>query len=223
MPLIRIINALRQRIWRSFRRRRNQANRLRLQRREVSIVSMNCTGGILYHELGLPFQSPTINLFLPADDFVRFCERLDHYLAIDVMTECLDPDVVEDRPYPVAWLDDVKLYLVHYRTVAEAQDAWNRRKKRLRPDNIVILATDRDGMTDALKDRFEKLPYPKVMFVHKPDPNHPSCFYLRGYENENSVGIITDPIGWRGARPVDQYDWVALFNGEERRSQETSP
>ena len=45
--------------------------------RNVTILSMNCTGGILYHELGLPFLSPTINLYIQAEDFIRFCERLE--------------------------------------------------------------------------------------------------------------------------------------------------
>lgn len=213
MSLRRIVNALRHRVWDVFRARLNRLNRARFQGKNVCVVSMNCTGGILYHELGLPFLSPTINLFFQAEDFIRFCERLDEYLDIDELIECFDPDVVQDCPYPVALLGDVKLFLVHYRSVSEAQDAWNRRKKRVRKEDIVILATDRDGMTDSLKDRFEQLPYPKVMFVHKPDSNHPSCFYLRGYEEESSVGIITEPIGWFGARKVDQFDWVAFFNG----------
>ena len=190
--------------------------------RNVTILSMNCTGGILYHELGLPFLSPTINLYIQAEDFIRFCERLEDYLAIDTMTECKDPAIVGDRTYPVAWLGDIKLFLVHYHSVAEAQEAWNRRKKRLAWGNIAVIATDRDGMTDALKERFEKLPYRKVMFVHRPDTKHASCFYLKGYEQEDSVGIITEPTGWRGMRPIDQFDWIGFLNGTVRREKKTA-
>ncbi len=75
-----------------------------------------------------------------------------------------------------------------------------------------MIATDRDGMTEALKDRFGHLPYPKVMFTHLPDEKHPSSFYLKGYERENSVGIITEPIGWRGKRAIDQFDYITFFN-----------
>ena len=80
-------------------------------------------------------------------------------------------------------------------------------------ENIAILNTDREGMTEELKDRFERLPYRKVLFVHKPDERHPSCFYIKGYENENSVGIITDPEGWKGKRAIDQFDYVGFLNG----------
>lgn len=204
-------------VWARRRKKIRREKAEQLTNPGVSILSMNCTGGILYHELGLQFLSPTINLYMQAEDFIRFCEQLEDYLAIDTMTECNDSAIVGDRTYPVAWLGDIKLFLVHYASVAEAQDAWNRRKKRLARDNIAVITTDRDGMTDALKDRFEKLPYQKVMFVHQPDTKHPSCFYLKGYEQENSVGIITEPTGWRGLRPIDQFDWIGFLNSAERR------
>ena len=200
-------------VWRQRRKHICRRKARLFMNPDVSILSMNCTGGILYHDLGLQFRSPTINLYFQAEDFLRFCERLEDYLAIDTMTECLDPAIMQDRTYPVAWLGDIKLFLVHYHSVAEAQEAWNRRKKRLQGGEIVILATDRDGMTDELKDRFEMLPYKKVMFVHKPDLKHKSCFYLKGYEEEREVGIITEPRGWRGVRSIDQFDWIGFLNG----------
>lgn len=200
-------------VWKKYRKRTNRRNASLLRNSDISIISMNCTGGILYHDLGLKFLSPTVNMYFRAEDFIRFCEHMDDYLAIDTMTICMDPEIIQGRTYPVAWLGDIKLFLVHYRTVEEAQEAWNRRKKRLNGEWISVIATDRDGMTDSLKDRFEKLPYRKVMFVHKPDLYHPSCFYIKGYEEENQVGIITEPVGWRGLRPVDQFDWISFLNG----------
>ena len=62
------------------------------------------------------------------------------------------------------------------------------------------------------RSRFEALPYRKVMFVHKPDKKHPSCFYIKGYEKDNCVGIITDHDTWDGKRPVDQFDWIEFLN-----------
>lgn len=214
MVIIKAIDRLKSIVWAQNRRRicRRKANCLK--NRNVSILSMNCTGGILYHDVGMQFLSPTINLYMQAEDFIRFCEHLDDYLAMDTMRECRDPEIVGDRIYPVAWLGDIKLFLVHYASVQEAQKKWNERKKRIRKDQIAVIATDRDGMSDALKERFEKLPYRKVLFTHLPDPIHPHCFYLRGYEKEASVGIITDPIGWAGKRPIDQFDWISFLNGE---------
>ncbi len=201
-------------IWQAKRNAINQADRKRLNpyAETASILSMNCIGGILSHDLGLRFLSPTVNLFFRAEDFIKFCENLDYYLSIDEFTECRDSAIIGQRTYPVAFLGDLTLYLVHYRSVAEAQEKWNERKTRINRDNIVLLNTDREGMTEALKDRFEALPYRKVMFTHLPDETHKSCFYIRGYENEPCVGIITDHDGWDGKRPIDQFDYVSFLN-----------
>ena len=68
---------------------------------------------------------------------------------------------------------------------------------------------------EELKDRFEQLPYRKVMFVNKPDEKHGSCYYLKGFENDDCVGIITDSIGWKGMRPIDQFDYVRFLDGKD--------
>jgi len=214
MLINRIINKIRSIVWNWQHGKRCREYRQRLRRRDFSIISMNCNGGILYHDLGLEFTSPTVNLFLRAEDFAKLCENLRYYMSIDEMVECHDPEVIGGRTYPIAYLGDLTLFLVHYKSVGEAQTKWNARKKRLHWDNILILNTDREGMTVELKDRFERLPYRKVMFCHQPDEKHPSCCYIPGYENESSVGIITEHQGWSGLRPIDQFDWVEFLNGE---------
>lgn len=216
MLVSKVIGRIRNYIWIKNRNKINKVNRKRLNSsgQTASIISMNCNGGIISHDLGLCFFSPTVNLFMRAEDFIKFCENLEYYLSIDEMVECHDKRIIEDRRYPVAFLGDLTLFLVHYPSVEVAQEKWNKRKKRINMDNIVILNTDREGMTDELKDRFEKLPYRKVMFTHLPDDKHQSCFYIKGYEKESCVGIITDHNTWDGKRPIDQFDYVKLLNGE---------
>lgn len=211
------IRRIKNSVWIRNREKQNRALRKRLQTQRITILSSNCNGGIISHDLGLQFCSPTVNLFFRAEDFIRFCENLHYYMEIDTMTPCLDTSIISSVSYPVARLGDILLFLVHYKSIEEAQEVWNRRKKRVDYDNIVILTTDRDGMTEELKDRFERLPYRKVMFTHLPDPRHPSTFYISGYENEECVGILTDHNTWDGSRPIDQFDYVAFFNGRSKR------
>lgn len=207
------VSALRNRVWRFFKNCHCKFYRKRYTNSNVSIISMNCTGGVLYHDLGLKFLSPTVNMYMRAEDFIKFCENLNSYLAIDEMKPCDDISIVGNRKYPVAWLGDLLLFLVHYKSVEQAQEKWNERKSRINRDKIVILDTDREGMTPDLMDRFELLPYKKVMFIHKPFENRPSYFhYLPGYETEDCVGIITDGVGWFGYRPIDRFDWVGFLN-----------
>lgn len=207
-------------LWEMNKARINGANRSRLHdtAKSASILSMNCTGGIISHDLGLQFRSPTVNLYLRAEDFIKLCENLTHYLAIDHFVPCDNPHIIGDRTYPIAYLEDLVLYLVlylvHYHSLEEAEAKWNERKKRINWDNIVIFNTDREGMTEDLKDRFERLPYRKVMFTHLPDEKHSSCFYIKGYEKDPCVGIITDHDSWDGRRPIDQFDYVSFLNGD---------
>ena len=89
-------------------------------------------------------------------------------MSIEKLVECHDEEIIEDRSYPVAYLGDLTLFLVHYHSIEEAQKKWDERKRRINWENIVIINTDREGMTEELKGRFEKLPYRKVMFVNSP-------------------------------------------------------
>ena len=211
----KIVRRLKRICWAQKRKKINQIMRSRLQNKDVTIISSNCNGGVISHDLGLQFCSPTVNLFMKANDFIQFCEHLTYYMQIDRFEVCTDPKTVGNVSYPVAFLDDILLFLVHYDSVEEAEKAWNRRKQRVNWENIVIFTTDRDGMTEDLKDRFEMLPYRKVLFTHLPDDKHPHAFYIRGYEEEKSVGIITDHDSWDGKRPIDQFDYVSFLNGSE--------
>ena len=48
---------------------------------KFTLISQNCIGGVFYHDMGLPFQSPTINLYFKAADFIKFVLNLEDYLA----------------------------------------------------------------------------------------------------------------------------------------------
>lgn len=52
-----------------------------LKNRDFSIICSNCVGGVIYHELNLPFLSPTINLFIKPSDYIKFVSNLNFYLT----------------------------------------------------------------------------------------------------------------------------------------------
>lgn len=41
-----------------------------------SLLCNNCTGGVILHEFGLRFDTPTINTWIPDEDFLRFAENI---------------------------------------------------------------------------------------------------------------------------------------------------
>lgn len=59
--------------------------------------------GVILHELGERFNSSTVNLFFSAEDYIKFLDKLDHYLSQTLV------EVHSDKDYPVAKLDDITI------------------------------------------------------------------------------------------------------------------
>ena len=58
----------------------NRKNRSKLTNLSPSLVCSNCTGGFLYHWLGLRFYSPFINLYMTNEDFLTALENWDLFI-----------------------------------------------------------------------------------------------------------------------------------------------
>ncbi len=94
--------------------------RLRLRNKDFSIICQNCIGGVIYHNLGLPFLSPTINLWMEEKDFYRFAANLKHYLSQELrFVSGIDET-------PTAWCDDVLVHFNHYHSEEEAATKWTK-------------------------------------------------------------------------------------------------
>lgn len=137
--------------------------RKKLKVKDVTIISQNCIGGVFYHDMAKNFLSPTINLFIREPDFVKFVLNLRYYIDSEL-------EVIWGEEYPIGILGgDVHIDFMHYRSCTDALEAWERRKKRILWDKIVVLATDRNGFTDNVFEQWKKIPYPKVLFCANKD------------------------------------------------------
>lgn len=195
--------------WR-LRKLINEKNRKKLTNTNFSLIASNCNGGFILHDLGMRFNSPFINLWIKPKDFIRilsdFCEYMDAPLTF------VNEDGID---YPIGKLLDAKIYFMHYESEAEAESKWKERKQRIDYDNMFILFTDRDGCTyDDLLD-FDRLPFKnKIVFTKRPYPDIKSAVYIKGFENQDSVGdcFAYMPKGL-GKKYYDQFDYVSWFNG----------
>lgn len=125
---------------------------------DVTIISQNCIGGVIYHDLGMQFLSPTINLFFKEPDFVRFVLNLEHYMACEL-------EMRWEEEYPVGRLDDIEIHFMHYETCKEAKEKWERRKQRINWDSILVLASDQEGFDEVVFQQWKQIPYAKVLFT----------------------------------------------------------
>lgn len=191
--------------WRLYK----EIKRKRLKNLNPTIISSNCNGGIIYHDLNLPFNSPTINLSMDTDDFIKLLCNLKYYLEQKIIE-------IEDKNYnfPCGMLDDIKIRFNHYKTFQEAVDKWNERKERINWDNIYVMGIDGDNATYESLKKFDELPYEnKVIFTHKNYPEIKSSYYIKGFEDKGEVGVL---IHFREKfwirRYLDDFDYVSFFN-----------
>ena len=107
-----------------------------------SFLCPNCIGGLPFHDLGLQFRSPTVNLMMYQTDFVKFVLNLDDYLEQKLIF-FKHPEY----SFPCAHLGDIAIHFTHYRSEEEATHAWRERSKRIDRDNLFVFLEERDGLT----------------------------------------------------------------------------
>lgn len=195
-------------LWKQAHKKVRETYRKNFTGNNPTIISCNCIGGVLYHELGLQFMSPTINLWLDCPDFIKLCENLEYYFSLPVK----EYDGPLECDYPLGVIDDIVVHFMHYSSLEEATKKWYERIERINWDNIFIIATDRDGFNDELLNRFEALPYKnKKLFTHLPIENASNTFYLKGFESDTQIGKLMEHCN-KGKYVIDQFDWVNWLN-----------
>lgn len=190
----------------------NRRLKSRLQNHGMTVISANCVGAFILHDLNEPFNSPFVNLYLSPNDFVRYLQNIEFYQRQSLTF------IQSEKPYPVAKLADLKVHFMHYRNSQEAQQKWLARSARMNLDNLFIMMTDKDDAQGiAYEDlvAFDQLPFKnKVVFTRKPYPEFKSAFYIKGFEKQNQVGDLFTFSGWNGVKYYDQFDYVTWFNGK---------
>ena len=154
-----------------------------LKAKNFTVISQNCIGGVLYHDLGMQFLSPTINTFIPEPGFVKLVLNLRHYMEQELVMRW-------GETYPIGTVDDVEIHFMHYDTCREAEEAWNKRKARINWDKIFVIGTDRDGFDDAVYEQWKQITYPKILFTAHPEFTEDAVYYPEYHENDQIGDLI---------------------------------
>lgn len=180
------------------RKRLNEKIKFVLGDAKFTIISNNCLAGVFYHDAGRQFTSPTVNLAFDGEEFVRFCENMDHYL----FESSFQFKESGYAPYPVANLDDIEIRFVHYKTNAECVESWDKRKLRIDWEHLFVVATDVDGLNrEDLLERFDKLKFKnKIMFTSKKLPQYKWAVTVPQFTGRFQVRIMTQIANCKGQR-----------------------
>ena len=167
--------------WR--RRVLSQKVKKQLDLSDISLISMNCIGGIVYHDCEQRFLSPTVNLYFTPDDFLKFINNLNFYLS-------KTPKIVMGKNYPIGELGDIKINFMHYSTPDEALSKWEERKARINKEKIFVIMVERDGFNEHDFEEFEKIEYPKVLFTKTEKYKCEDAIYIPKYKDLDQIPDI---------------------------------
>lgn len=138
----------------------------KLRHSQLSIVSMNCFGGLLMHQLGMPFLTPTVNLYFLEDEYLCMLKDLRSYLSAfnRLSLETTAYNDAEQFEYPVFRLKDVHIFMNHNPLNQKIGDKyadevkWYERLQRINWYNLfVTMYTERPEIAR----EFDKLPFEK--------------------------------------------------------------
>lgn len=198
---------------------------MKLIKDPVTILSDDCWGGYVYHELFLRFTSPLINVFWLKDSFCRFIQDPLYYFANTL--ECYIEGNLRENVYPVGQIGEkdkrIRLEFVHSPNFKEAEALWEKRKKRINKERIFVkLGID---ATEENKEEylniFEQIPFPKICFYSgEGEPQLRDIVYLKRFEWSCYQGRRMDSVKYTDyVRNMDylykDIDLISLLNGEK--------
>ena len=193
---------------------------LRRMRREirnttVSLLCPNCMGGLLLHDLGMQFRSPTVNLMMEQRDFVKFVLHMEQYLEQD-FAFFKHPALT----CPCAKLGDITVHFTHYQDPEQAARKWHERAKRLDRDNTFVVLAECDGLTKEDILSLKDLPVRGLLvFTSKDYPDIPYALRCPIIKKDGEVGNLLTISPWDGLRGYERYfDFVKWFNEANREN-----
>ena len=156
---------------------------------------------------GNPYRSPTVGLFIDPDSFLEFVSDLPRYLTHEVSE---DVEASQRMGFPVGRMGPVTLNFQHHRTFADAEEHWRERAPRVDVDNVVLLCTDRNGMSADRIARFAALPTArKVIFAAEQHPSFACVAPVPAFAGASEIGELY--THWDLLEPVLKGRWLDLF------------
>jgi uncharacterized protein (DUF1919 family) len=134
-----------------------------------SLISNNCIGADILHQLHMPFNSPTVNLQILPEEFPKFCQYANEYMDKELV-EYKVSDMSQNHlnylhnmfgnvpAMPYALCGDILICLQHYDTFEEGKAAWDRRRLRFNPNDCGFIFYVRDPLYFIALNEFIWLP-----------------------------------------------------------------
>lgn len=203
--------------WFDFRRY------IKVKESKPSILSNTCLGGMVYNELCLEFNSPTIGGVSEGKEYIKFLNKLDEYAKYDMefyrMTK--EADYIYPSGYPVGIINnEIKWIFVHSSDIEMSIEQWNKRRERINFDNLhalMVITNEEDAyefdnckIENKLGFFYKKLGLKSVVYLPEWENlaiRQKYGFYFRNYVQD----LVTNTF--ESTRP-SAIDWIAFLEKE---------
>lgn len=176
--------------------------------------------------LGLQMLSPTIDMFIQDENFLKLALEPYKYIhdlePFPIMDQYFDG---KNKPYPVIGVGDIRLNCMHYQNCEQAIEDWNRRRKRFNFDKMFAIFASWD-MHDNKEyiNQIRLLEYPYVLFSYDKvdDPNTiilDHSIWGKGADDKIEpllTGYYKDGYKRNFEKVIDFVEWINDTFDEER-------
>ena len=116
---------------------------------QLSIISSNCWGGVIYKTLGMECNSPFKNLWVdPGELCSNYC-NLNEILQYEPQFVRWAEDAHSHQEYPVGKIGTMEIHFNHDSVFSEAVSKWNRRLAKVNYGNLFLeIYTDRESVVE---------------------------------------------------------------------------
>lgn len=184
-----------------------------------TILSNECSAGAIYQTLGLPMISPTINVGLLENDFIKLCQNPKHYFSIEVTDYNFGRVTFHQegapRHYdiPCSKIDDITVYWAHCDPDGRFLKRWNVTRKKVNYDNLICcMSNSRIQISQKGWEAFSKLPYRHLAIKFRDK-------YIMPNDFENTVIAPREFPLWQMDTVIENYfdilGWIMGSNTNE--------
>lgn len=107
-----------------------------LKESNISILSNNCWGGLIYHTLDLECLSPFKNLSVGCEAYIEIIKNLKEYMACELQFKRYALEPHSHIRYPVMELGGQEIHCNHDTNPEDAKKKWDRRVRKINYDNL---------------------------------------------------------------------------------------
>nr|WP_246354271.1 DUF1919 domain-containing protein [Paenibacillus phytohabitans] len=149
-----------------------------LENNDFSLISDDCWGGFLYKQLGLPYNTPFMWMYIRNNDYLKLISDIYYYL-----NQKLKFISIPGYNHPIGLLDDVYIFFNHYRNEEEVEGKWKKRLERFNWDNIyykfsAVCEEDVRVFNAILKETDKKISFSHQAYAY------PQNIHLTGWQDE---------------------------------------